>query len=142
MLLKGSDANPNVRDNLFNSPTHAIRVGGLSDTTAFRTSVWRFTNIGDYKVLVVHGHTFYVYRGVERLKQYALQNSIDIVMFGHTHKPYIEIDEDVTILNRYLGSSSLRFVDLSNLQLALADYNQDGVVDSTDLTLIQNLVIP
>ena len=56
-------------------------------------------NIGDYKVLVVHGHTFYVYRGVERLKQYALQNSIDIVMFGHTHKPYIEIDEDVTILN-------------------------------------------
>ena len=56
-------------------------------------------NIGDYKVLVVHGHTFYVYRGVERLKQYALQNGIDIVMFGHTHKPYIEIDEDVTILN-------------------------------------------
>ena len=41
-------------------------------------------NIGDYKVLVVHGHTFYVYRGVERLKQYALQNNIDIVMFGHT----------------------------------------------------------
>ena len=36
---------------------------------------------------------------LERLKQYALQNSIDIVMFGHTHKPYIEIDEDVTILN-------------------------------------------
>ena len=56
-------------------------------------------NIGDYKVLVVHGHTFCVYRGVERLKQYALQNHIDIVMFGHTHKPYIEIDEDVTILN-------------------------------------------
>ena len=56
-------------------------------------------NIGDYEVLVVHGHTFYVYRGVERLKQYALQNNIDIVMFGHTHKPYIEIDEDVTILN-------------------------------------------
>ncbi|MBS7167050.1 MAG: metallophosphoesterase family protein [Anaerobutyricum hallii] len=40
-------------------------------------------NIGDYKVLVVHGHTFCVYRGVERLKQYAL----------------IEIDEDVTVLN-------------------------------------------
>lgn len=50
--------------------------------------------------------------------------------------------KNVTILNRYLGSSPLRFVDLSNLQLALADYNQDGVVDSTDLTLIQNLVIP
>ena len=27
-------------------------------------------NIGDYKVLVVHGHTFCVYRGVERLESY------------------------------------------------------------------------
>ena len=40
-----------------------------------------------------------MYRCLERFKQYALQNHIDIVMFGHTHKPYIEIDEDVTVLN-------------------------------------------
>ena len=56
-------------------------------------------NIGDYKVLVVHGHTFYVYRGVERLKQYALQNNIDIVMFGHTHKPYFSQKDGLTVLN-------------------------------------------
>ena len=56
-------------------------------------------NIGDYKVLVVHGHTFCVYRGVERLKQYALQNHIDIVMFGHTHRPIIDYHKDVIALN-------------------------------------------
>lgn len=55
--------------------------------------------IGDYKVMVTHGHMFQVYRGVGRLKAYALQNHIDIVMFGHTHVPYIEIGDDVTILN-------------------------------------------
>lgn len=56
-------------------------------------------NIGDHKVMVVHGHTFYVYRDVSRLRAYALENHIDIVMFGHTHKPFIEIGDDVTILN-------------------------------------------
>lgn len=56
-------------------------------------------NIGDYKTMVVHGHTFYVNRGVGRLREYALENHIDIVMFGHTHRPYIEIGDDVTILN-------------------------------------------
>lgn len=56
-------------------------------------------HIGDYKVWVVHGHMYHVYRGVARLKAYALQNHIDIVMFGHTHVPYIEIGDDVTILN-------------------------------------------
>lgn len=135
MLLKGSGANPNVRDNLFNSPTHAIRVGGLSDTTAFRTSVWRFTdNYGN------------------PITDYMTLNPNNVSLVTNTCSPEFTLgdlnydgeitSEDVTILNRYLGSSSLRFVDLSNLQLALADYNQDGVVDSTDLTLIQNLVIP
>ncbi|MCI6857837.1 MAG: metallophosphoesterase [Eubacterium sp.] len=56
-------------------------------------------HIGDYKVWVVHGHMYHVYRGVERLRKKALEDGIDIVMFGHTHKPYIEIGEDLTILN-------------------------------------------
>ena len=56
-------------------------------------------DLEDYKVMVVHGHRFQVFRGIERLKDYALQNHIDIVMFGHTHMPFIEIGEDVTILN-------------------------------------------
>lgn len=55
--------------------------------------------IEDYKVMVVHGHTYHVYRDVRYLRQYAIDNHIDIVMFGHTHKPFIEIGEEVTILN-------------------------------------------
>lgn len=54
--------------------------------------------IGDKRVFITHGHRFYVGAGVENLRQYALHNDYDIVMFGHTHEPYLERGE-VTILN-------------------------------------------
>ncbi len=56
-------------------------------------------NIGDYKVMVTHGHRFQVYRGVAMLRKYAEDHNIDIVMFGHTHCPFIEIEDNITILN-------------------------------------------
>lgn len=135
LLFDYNNANPNVRDNLFNSPTYAIRVGGLSDTTAFRTSTWRLTDnygnpITDYMTLNPNNGSLVTSTCSPEFTLGDLNYDGEIT------------SEDVTILNRYLGSSSLRLVDLSNLQLVLADYNQDGVVDSTDLTLIQNLVMP
>lgn len=55
--------------------------------------------VEDYKVMICHGHTFYVHGTTMYLKEYARENGIDVVMFGHTHRPYIEIEEDVTVLN-------------------------------------------
>ena len=55
--------------------------------------------IGKYKVLITHGHYYYVNTGIEDIEREAEGRGFDIVMFGHTHKPYIEIDEDVTVLN-------------------------------------------
>lgn len=55
--------------------------------------------IGDYKVYLVHGHMHRVNRGVDYLRSIATEKGYDIVMFGHTHKPYIDIGDDVTILN-------------------------------------------
>lgn len=55
--------------------------------------------IADKKVFITHGHRFYVGSGVERLREYAVDNGYDIVMFGHTHMPFLDIGEDVTILN-------------------------------------------
>ena len=57
------------------------------------------TKIGKYKVLLTHGHYYYVSLDLQVIKQECKSRGFDIVMFGHTHKPYIEIDEDVTILN-------------------------------------------
>ena len=55
--------------------------------------------IGDYKVLVTHGHGYYVNSGVDYLREHALEYGYDVVMYGPTHVPYIEIGDDVTILN-------------------------------------------
>lgn len=51
------------------------------------------------RIFLTHGHRFYVGSGVGMLREYALDNGYDIVMFGHTHMPYLERGEEVTILN-------------------------------------------
>ncbi len=56
-------------------------------------------HIGKYKVLLVHGHNYYVYMGPEMLKEEARSRGVDIVMFGHTHKPYLNIENDLVTLN-------------------------------------------
>lgn len=57
------------------------------------------TEIGGYRVLITHGHTYCVSMGSERIKEEALLRGFDIVMFGHTHKPMVDIDEDVIAVN-------------------------------------------
>ena len=49
--------------------------------------------IGKYKVLLAHGHYYNVSTGPAYLKQEARERGFDIVMFGHTHRPYFDIDK-------------------------------------------------
>ena len=49
--------------------------------------------IGKYKVLLTHGHYYNVSTGPASLKQEAKERGFDIVMFGHTHRPYFDIDK-------------------------------------------------
>ena len=55
--------------------------------------------IGGYKVLVTHGHYYYVSVGMERIKEEGVARGVDIVMFGHTHRPLIDIGDEVTLIN-------------------------------------------
>ncbi len=55
--------------------------------------------IGPYKVWLTHGHYFYVSMGPERLIEEAESRGVDIVMFGHTHRPMLESYGDLTVLN-------------------------------------------
>lgn len=56
-------------------------------------------NIGEYKVWVTHGHNYYVSMGNENIKREAIERGVDIVMYGHTHKPVIDIDDEVIAIN-------------------------------------------
>lgn len=55
--------------------------------------------IGRYKVWLTHGHSYYVSMNNEILKQEAKDRGADIVMYGHTHKPVVEIQNDIIAVN-------------------------------------------
>lgn len=55
--------------------------------------------IGKYRVLLTHGHYYYVNAGIGHIKREAEARNIDIAMFGHTHRPFLEQEENVTVLN-------------------------------------------
>lgn len=55
--------------------------------------------IGKYKAFITHGHNYYVSMDPERIKEEGRSRQADVVMFGHTHKPYLDIDTDIVVLN-------------------------------------------
>lgn len=56
-------------------------------------------NIGKYKVWLTHGHNYYVSMGNETIKQEAIARRMDIVIYGHTHRPVIDQDKEIIALN-------------------------------------------
>lgn len=81
-------------------------------------------NIGDYKVWVTHGHNYLVSMGTERIKQEAKARGVQIVMFGHTHRPCLEQDEEVIALNP--GSLSYPRQDGHKPTYALMEIDKHG----------------
>ncbi len=55
--------------------------------------------IGGYKVWLTHGHNYYIAMNNEIIKEEARNRNADIVMCGHTHKPVVEIGNDITLIN-------------------------------------------
>ncbi len=55
--------------------------------------------IGEYRVLVTHGHNYYVSMGSETLKKYAISKDKNMVFYGHTHRPVIDIEREITAVN-------------------------------------------
>ncbi len=60
------------------------------------TSVFPIENL---KAFICHGHGYNVYYGTEQLETAGRNAGAEIVMFGHTHHPYIEKKENFVILN-------------------------------------------
>ncbi|MDO4293033.1 MAG: metallophosphoesterase [Eubacteriales bacterium] len=58
--------------------------------------------IGDYQVWLTHGHNYYVSVGDDFIREEAASRGADIVMYGHTHRPLIELAKEpgeVTAIN-------------------------------------------
>lgn len=104
-----------------NCETHMIR--GNNDFTVELPSHESFM-IADKKVYITHGHRFYVGYGADKLRYFALENGYDIIMFGHTHSPFLDIGDDVTILNP--GSISYPRQDGREQTFMLIEVDNEG----------------
>jgi len=55
--------------------------------------------LGNYRALITHGHYYYVVAGLEHLIREAQGRDVDIVMFGHIHRPVIRQEGALTVIN-------------------------------------------
>ena len=55
--------------------------------------------LGSFRVWVTHGHNYYVSMGRERIKREAAVRGMDIVIYGHTHKPVVDKKDGVIAVN-------------------------------------------
>lgn len=55
--------------------------------------------IGNYKVLLTHGHRHRIYSDISPLYYLARANEVDMVIFGHLHVPVVVEESGVTLLN-------------------------------------------
>lgn len=73
-------------------------VAGNNDFFASTNKEEEFTLEG-YKIWVTHGHNYYVSLGNEILKDEARSRGVDIVMYGHIHRPVVDYDNGVIAIN-------------------------------------------
>ncbi|WP_295074975.1 metallophosphoesterase [Ruminococcus sp.] len=59
----------------------------------------------DHKILATHGHLYGVSSSLDKLRELALANECDIVLFGHTHMKYESYENGIYFLNP--GSASI-----------------------------------
>ena len=56
-------------------------------------------DIYTYKVMVTHGHNYGVSMSTNGLREEARIRGAQIVLFGHTHRPFIEECSGITLMN-------------------------------------------
>ena len=52
-----------------------------------------------HKMLVTHGHYYFVSRNHDRLVEKAREDNCQIAMYGHTHTPVIEEEDGILVIN-------------------------------------------
>jgi len=79
-----------------NCPVNIVR--GNNDFYCDLPREEEFT-LGRYKVLITHGHYYYVSLNMQEITRQAKARNMDIVMFGHTHRPLIKLEDGIAFLN-------------------------------------------
>ena len=118
---EGSEVNFKEWVNNDNCVIHVVR--GNNDFFS-QTDREKEISIGKYRAFLTHGHMYGVSFELETIKDEARARKVDIVMFGHTHKPYLERRGDLTVLNP--GSLSFPRQEGRRPSYMLMDLDDEG----------------
>ncbi len=59
----------------------------------------QFLTCEGHRLMLTHGHYYRVKEGLQELMWWGRQYEVDVIVFGHTHKPVICREEDLLIIN-------------------------------------------
>ena len=85
--------------------------------------------IKQYRVLATHGHYYQVSLSPERIRREAIRRGVDIVMYGHTHRPFIQVKGGLMMINP--GSLSFPRQDGRKGSFVIMEIDADGEVHFT-----------
>ncbi len=104
-------------------PTYIVRgnCDWLSQAPDFQV-----VKLHGHSVAMTHGHRMHVNGGVDLLKSWAIGKEADIVMYGHTHVPFLEQSQALTVLNP--GSISRPRQEGYVRTYAIIDFMKNGEV--------------
>lgn len=95
--LGDSESGEEYIRSLVDCPVHMV-AGNCDFFTALPKA--KIVEIGNCKILMTHGHYYYVSVGTRDLVEVAKTNGCNIAMFGHTHRPFIDqSNAELTVLN-------------------------------------------
>lgn len=56
-------------------------------------------DVAGKKILLTHGHQYYVSVDSTFIKKEAISRGIDILCYGHTHQPVVDVGREITVIN-------------------------------------------
>ena len=74
-------------------------VKGNTDSDDFDTRETKVFDLFGKKVLLTHGHLFNVKTTLKELEKKAHYENVDICVFGHTHKEFLEEKNGIIFVN-------------------------------------------
>lgn len=89
----------------------------------------KIVEVENKRILITHGHSFYVKSSLQDLKFYAKQRNINIVIFGHTHNALNLYEDEVYYLNPgscSMFDASFAIIDINdgNIFVKICEYNK------------------
>ncbi len=124
--IKEFDMIIHLGDNIFDADTlkklypqkPIIAVKGNTDISSCESEV--FCNIEGVDFLITHGHIYGVKTGMERLYFRACELGAEVVLYGHTHIPVCEKENDILMLNPGGHNSLNRGVGIIEIEEGVA----------------------